>query len=84
MWIVRLALRRPYTFVVGAMLIVILGVMSVLRTPTDVFPPIDIPVISMIWQYNGLPALVCYEFSHYCNTERSEESLLLNQPLYII
>jgi multidrug efflux pump subunit AcrB len=56
MWIVRLALRRPYTFVVGALLIVILGVMSILRTPTDVFPPIDIPVISLIWQYNGLPA----------------------------
>jgi len=56
MWIVRLALRRPYTFVVGALLIVILGVMSILRTPTDVFPPIDIPVISVIWQYNGLPA----------------------------
>ena len=56
MWIVRLALRRPYTFVVGALLVVILGVLSILRTPTDVFPPIDIPVISLIWQYNGLPA----------------------------
>ena len=56
MWIVRLALRRPYTFIVGALLVVIFGVLSVLRTPTDVFPPIDIPVVSMIWQYNGLPA----------------------------
>ena len=48
MWIVKLALRRPYTFVVGAILVVILGVLSILRTPTDVFPPIDIPVISRI------------------------------------
>ena len=48
MWIVRLALRRPYTFIVGAILVVILGVLSILRTPTDVFPPIDIPVISVI------------------------------------
>src|SRR5690242_15543771 len=56
MWIVRLALRRPYTFIVGAILVVILGVLSILRMPTDVFPPIDIPVISLIWQYNGLSA----------------------------
>jgi len=56
MWIVRLALRRPYTFIVGAILVVILGLLSVLRTPTDVFPPIDIPVISLIWPYNGLSA----------------------------
>ncbi|AHG91807.1 acriflavin resistance protein [Gemmatirosa kalamazoonensis] len=56
MWIVRLALRRPYTFIVGALLVVIFGVLSVFRTPTDVFPPIDIPVVSLIWQYSGLPA----------------------------
>lgn len=56
MWIVRLALRRPYTFIVGAILVVILGVLSILRMPTDVFPPIDIPIISLIWQYNGLSA----------------------------
>ena len=56
MWIVKLALRRPYTFIVGALLVVIFGVLSVLRMPTDVFPPIDIPVVSLIWQYSGLPA----------------------------
>jgi len=56
MWIVQLALRRPYTFIVGAMLVVIFGVLSIVRTPTDIFPEIDIPVISVIWQYNGLPA----------------------------
>src|SRR6476661_1145883 len=55
MWIVRLALRRPYTFVVMAMLIVIVGVFSILRMPTDIFPNIDIPVISVIWNYGGLP-----------------------------
>ena len=54
MWIVRLALRRPYTFTVMAMLIVILGVLSYLKMPKDIFPSIDIPVVSVIWQYGGL------------------------------
>jgi multidrug efflux pump subunit AcrB len=56
MWIVRLALRRPYTFVVGALLVLILGVFSILSMPTDIFPNIDIPVVSVIWTYNGLSA----------------------------
>ena len=54
MWIVRLALRRPYTFVVVSILIVIMGGLAIVRTPTDIFPNIDIPVISIIWNYNGL------------------------------
>ncbi len=54
MWIVRLALRRPYTFVVLALLIVILGVTVILRTPTDIFPEINIPVVSVVWNYSGL------------------------------
>jgi multidrug efflux pump subunit AcrB len=54
MWIVRLALRRPYTFVVMAILILVMGIVSILRTPTDIFPNIDIPVVSIIWNYNGL------------------------------
>ncbi|PYU30778.1 MAG: RND transporter [Acidobacteria bacterium] len=54
MWIVRLALRRPYTFVVLAILILILGTLSAFRTPTDIFPNINIPVVSIIWTYNGL------------------------------
>jgi len=54
MWIVRLALRRPYTFTVAALLIVILGILAVLRMAKDVFPPIDIPVVSVIWNYGGL------------------------------
>lgn len=55
MWIVELALRRPYTFVVGALLVVLFGVLSLLRMPTDIFPEIDIPVVTVIWSYNGLP-----------------------------
>jgi multidrug efflux pump subunit AcrB len=54
MWIVRLAIRRPYTFVVASILILILGTVAIVRTPTDIFPNIDIPIISVIWQYNGL------------------------------
>ncbi len=53
MWIVRLALRRPYTFVVFAILLLILGPLSVLNTPTDIFPNIDIPVVSIVWNYSG-------------------------------
>src|SRR6266404_9915605 len=55
MWIVRLALRRPYTFIVLAMLIVLMGAMTILRMPTDMYPEINIPVVAAIWNYNGLP-----------------------------
>ena len=55
MWIVSLALRRPYTFVVGALLVVLFGVLSALRMPTDILPVLDIPVVSVIWSYSGLP-----------------------------
>ena len=54
MWIVRLALRRPYTFVVMSILIAVLGVMSALTTPPDVFPYINIPVAGVIWSYTGM------------------------------
>ncbi len=54
MWIVRLALRRPYTFVVMAIVLVLLGAVTIFRTPTDIFPEIDIPVVSVIWTYNGI------------------------------
>ena len=54
--IVRLALSRPYTFVVMSILILLFGGMSIVRTPTDIFPNIGIPVISVIWSYAGLPA----------------------------
>ena len=54
MWIVRLAINRPYTFVVAAILILILGVVSIVGAPVDIFPHIDIPVINVVWQYTGL------------------------------
>ena len=54
MWIVRLALRRPYTFVVVAILVLILGVFTIFTTPTDIFPDINIPVISVIFNYSGM------------------------------
>ncbi|MBV8069083.1 MAG: efflux RND transporter permease subunit [Acidobacteriaceae bacterium] len=56
MWIVRLALRRPYTFVVLSLMLFILAPVVISRTPTDIFPNIDIPVVSVVWQYSGLSA----------------------------
>jgi multidrug efflux pump subunit AcrB len=64
MWIVRLALRRPYTFVVAAIVILILGVLSILRTPKDIFPNVNIPVVSVLWNYTGLsPEQMAYRIS---------------------
>src|SRR6201981_2799005 len=54
MWIVEVALKRPYTFIVLAVLIAIFGLLSALRTPTDIFPSINIPVVSVVWTYSGL------------------------------
>ncbi len=65
MWIVQLALRRPYTFVVMALLILILGVMSFRKTPTDIFPAIKIPVVALVWQYPGIPP---QQFEKYITT----------------
>lgn len=56
MWIVKLALRRPYTFIVMSMLIAVLGFLAVVTMPVDIFPVIDIPVVSVIWSYNGISA----------------------------
>src|SRR6202045_1100652 len=54
MWIVRLALKEPYTIVVLGILIFLFGTLAIVRTPTDIFPNIDIPVVSIIWSFNGL------------------------------
>src|SRR5260370_8080565 len=54
MWIVRLALNRPYTFVVLALLLFLIGPVMLLRTPVDIFPEINIPVVSIIWTFTGL------------------------------
>ena len=56
MWIVRLALRRPYTFVVVSILLLLLAPIVILGTPTDIFPNINIPVVSIVWNYTGLDA----------------------------
>ncbi len=55
MWIVKLALRRPYTFVVVSILLFLLGIGSAVVAPKDIFPYIDIPVVTIVWTYNGLP-----------------------------
>jgi multidrug efflux pump subunit AcrB len=55
MWIVRIALRRPYTFIVAALVIVLMTPIVLQRTPTDIFPSINIPVVAVMWQYAGLP-----------------------------
>ena len=56
MWIVRLALRRPYTFIVLSLMLLILAPVVISRTPIDIFPNINIPVVSVVWQYTGLSA----------------------------
>ena len=56
MWIVRLALRRPYTFTVMALLLIVMGGLSFVQMAKDIFPSIDIPVVSVVWMYGGLPA----------------------------
>ena len=56
MWIVKVALERPYTFVVLALLILLLSPVVILQTPTDIFPNIDIPVVAVSWQYSGMNA----------------------------
>lgn len=55
MWIVRIALSKPYTFIVLALLLLIIGPLTIFRTPTDIFPNINIPVVSVVWSYAGLP-----------------------------
>jgi CzcA family heavy metal efflux pump len=87
MWIVRLALNRPYTFVVMALLIVVLGVMSARRMPKDIFPLVDIPVVNVVWQYTGLSPSEMegqittfseYALSNAVNNIRRTESQTLN------
>ena len=70
MWIVRLALRRPYTFVVAALVLLLLTPFVLLRTPTDIFPSINIPVVSIVWNYTGLDAQEIEQRINY-NQERS-------------
>ena len=70
MWIVLLALRRPYTFVVAALVLLLLTPFVLLRTPTDIFPAINIPVVGIVWSYTGLDAKEIEQRMNYL-TERS-------------
>src|SRR6476620_5468536 len=84
--IVRIALSRPYTFVVMAMLIVIFGVAAAIRTPTDIFPNINIPVVSVVWTYNGLPpndmcGRIIYFYERYLTAQVANIEHLESQSL---
>jgi multidrug efflux pump subunit AcrB len=87
MWIVRLALRRPYTFVVASMLVLILGVFSILQMPTDILPDIDIPVISVIFNYTGMSPddmgkRVVANFERFLTTTVNDIEHIESQSLY--
>src|SRR5262245_16949403 len=87
MWIVRLALRRPYTFVVAAMLVMILGLVSIARMPTDIFPDIDIPVIAVAFNYTGMPASdmekrIVWQFERFLTTTVNDIEHIESQSLY--
>jgi len=87
MWIVRLALRRPYTFVVASMLVVILGVLSILRMPTDIFPEIEIPVISVVFNYTGMSPddmekRIVANFERFVTTTVNDIEHIESQSLY--
>jgi multidrug efflux pump subunit AcrB len=85
--IVLVALRRPYTFVVLALLILLFGTMAVLRTPTDIFPNIRIPVVAVVWSYNGLmpedmSGRVIYYYERQLTTTVSDIEHIESQSLY--
>jgi CzcA family heavy metal efflux pump len=85
-WIVQIALRRPYTFVVFALLIAIFGSLAGLRTPIDIFPNINIPVVSVVWTYNGLlpndmSSRVVYFYERYLTAQVGDIEHLESQSL---
>src|SRR3954465_1176640 len=87
MWIVRLALRRPYTFVVAAMLVVIVGLLSILRMPTDIFPVVDIPVVSVAFNYAGMSPQdmndrIVSQFERFLTTTVNDIEHIESQSLY--
>jgi CzcA family heavy metal efflux pump len=85
-WIVRIALRRPYTFVVLSLLIALFGIRAALTTPTDIFPSINIPVVSVVWSYNGLQpndmsSRVIYYYERYLTAQVSDIEHIESQSL---
>ena len=86
MWVVQIALRRPYTFVVFSFLIAIFGVLAALRTPTDIFPNINIPVVSVVWTYTGLlpndmSGRVIYFYERYLTAQVGDIEHIESQSL---
>ena len=86
MWIVLTALRRPYTFVVLAVTIALFGVRAALLTPTDIFPNINIPVVSVVWTYTGLlpndmSGRVIYFYERYLTAQVSDIEHIESQSL---
>src|SRR5258707_15799712 len=85
--IVLVALKRPYSFVVLAMLILLFGGMAVFKTPTDIFPPIKVPVVAAVWSYNGLlpsdmSGRVVYYYERALTTTVSNIEHVESQSLY--
>jgi multidrug efflux pump subunit AcrB len=85
-WIVLTALRRPYTFVVLAVIIAIFGVRAAISTPTDIFPNINIPVVSVVWTYNGLPpndmsGRIIYFYERYLTAQVADIQHIESQSL---
>jgi multidrug efflux pump subunit AcrB len=78
MWIVKIALNRPYTFIVLALLILIMSPVVILRTSTDVFPSINIPVVAVAWTYTGLMILI------FLGSWRSTVNIAISIPLSIL
>src|SRR5579871_6089403 len=87
MWIVRLALRRPYTFVVMALLMAVVGILTILRMPTDIFPEIDIPVIAVLFRYDGMSPddaerRIVNNFERFLTTTVNDIEHIESQSLY--
>ena len=87
MWIVRLALRRPYTFVVASILVFILGIVAIVSMPTDVFPVVDIPVIAVCYNYTGMSpqdmnARIITPFERILSTTVNDVAHIESQSLY--
>src|SRR5258705_3719979 len=92
MWLVLLALRRPYTFVCVAILTLVFGIVAIVRMPIDIFPAINVPVVSMLWAYGGLSQLEMEQrvvavaervYSSYVNDIEHIESQQLNRLIII-
>ncbi len=79
MWIVRLALRRPYTIAVGVILLFLLGTLSLSSMIVDIFPTIDIPVVGVLWNYPGLSAIDMERRVNFI-TERAMSSSVIRVP----